>query len=84
MSDTLKLIKEAIIEVLELSPETNLPITIKLQEELGLDSLNTLSLILTIEGKIPSLEIDPGELEPKHLNTLESLDYFINTQLNRD
>lgn len=74
---TFSAIKNALIEVLELDEEIKLSKETRLKEELGLDSLASLTLILKIEEILKDVNIDVDSLEPEHFETLGTLHSFL-------
>lgn len=73
LSDTLKNLSADAIQ-----PES------KLKEELGLDSMSSLTFLMALEDNIQGFVIDPQTLEMDHLISVSTITQYIELQLERN
>lgn len=73
---TLK-IKMALIKTLNLNSMTIIEEHFKLKDDLGLDSMSSLTFLLTLEDSIPGFTVDPDTLEMQDLTTLKSITDYV-------
>lgn len=76
-------VKCALIKVLKLNQGTELLAQSKLKDDLGLDSMSTLSFLMILEESIDGFVIDPDTLDTNHLDTVDSVMSYISNQLAR-
>lgn len=63
--------------VLGLGPET------QLREELGIDSMTSLTFLMALEDQIPGFVVDAATLEAEHFQTIGSICRYVEEQLAR-
>ncbi len=69
-------------EVLQLDAAQKIESTTKLKDDLGLDSMSSLTFLIALEEKIDHFQVDPDSLEMSHLETVASISEYILTQIN--
>ena len=79
--DVFKIICKSVKETLNLSDEYNISLQSKLKEDLGLDSMSTLSFLMSLEENLTGFVVDPDTLDANHLETIESVSDYINMQM---
>lgn len=82
-TDVMQKVKCALIKVLKLNQGTELLAQSKLKDDLGLDSMSTLSFLMILEESIDGFVIDPDTLDTNHLDTVDSVMSYISNQLAR-
>lgn len=63
--------------VLNLPDSTEILASSRLRDDLGLDSLTSMELLVSLEDQIDGFFVDPDTITPKHFATLESLAGYI-------
>lgn len=63
--------------VLGLGPET------QLRDELGIDSMTSLTFLMALEDQIPGFVVDAATLEAEHFETIGSICRYVEEQLTR-
>lgn len=61
--------------VLGMGPET------QLREELGIDSMTSLTFLMALEEQIPGFVVDASTLEAEHFQTIGSICQYVRMQL---
>ena len=61
--------------VLDLGPET------QLRDELGIDSMTSLTFLMALEDAIPGFVVDAATLEAEHFETIGSICRYVALQL---
>ncbi|MGB8953803.1 MAG: hypothetical protein WCC10_00390 [Tumebacillaceae bacterium] len=79
MNEIIEKITRTLVDVLELDDSTVILPSTQLFEELNLDSTSIIDLIISLEDAFEGLNIEQGDLEPKHFETVESLSAFVLT-----
>ncbi|OGO92643.1 MAG: hypothetical protein A3F10_00330 [Coxiella sp. RIFCSPHIGHO2_12_FULL_42_15] len=74
-------IKNALIKVLNLDSNKNIISTTRLKEDLGLDSMSSLTFLMALEESIIGFIVDPETLESNHLETLDTITEYVLLQL---
>jgi acyl carrier protein len=74
-------IKSALIEVLNLSQETEVLGTTKLKDNLGLDSMSSLTFLVTLEENIEGFKVDPDTLQMTDLETVDTIANYVCREL---
>ncbi len=70
-------IKEALRKTLNLSPIETINPTTQLKDDLGLDSMSSLTFLLALEDSISGFRVDPDTLEMEDLSTLDSITDYV-------
>lgn len=70
-------VKEALIEVLNLGKGTEILSSSKLKDNLGLDSMSSLTFLVTLEENIEGFEVDPETLQLSDLETVDSITQYV-------
>lgn len=81
----MQLTKESLISTVEdiIQNELNIPMARPLKgsdclrAHVGLDSLNTLSLLMALENKVANFMVDPDTLEPERIRDVDALVDFV-------
>jgi acyl carrier protein len=77
----LQLVKSVLAQTLNtVSLETIHPHS-KLKEDLGLDSMSSLTFLMALEDAIPGFLVDPDTLDASHLEDVENIIRYISQQL---
>ncbi len=53
----------------------------KLKDDLGLDSMSSLTFLMALEDNIDGFVVNPDNLEVEHLTTVETIANYVNQQL---
>lgn len=77
----LSAIETALSETLNLSGDTAITENTKLKDDLGLDSMSTLSFLMALEESVDGFVVDPDTLDADHLETVGTVMNYINTEL---
>ncbi len=70
-------IKIALVKTLNLSGINIIDNNSKLKDDLGLDSMSSLTFLLALEDSITGFNVDPDTLEMNDLETLESITNYV-------
>lgn len=77
----LQLVKSVLAQTLStISPEA-IHLHSKLKEDLGLDSMSSLTFLMGLEDNIPGFLVDPNTLDASHLENVENILSYISQQL---
>ena len=74
-------VKIALTEVLNLTRDTEVSTQSKLKDDLGLDSMSSLTFLITLEENIEGFTVDPDTLEMSDLDTVSSITRYVEQQL---
>jgi acyl carrier protein len=74
-------VKSALIEVLNLTQEVEISAQSKLKDDLGLDSMSSLTFLMTLEENIGGFVVDPDVLEMSDLDTVMSIVRYVENQI---
>lgn len=83
-TDVIIKVKSTLIEVLNLKKETNISDQSKLKDDLGLDSMSSLTFLMKLEENIDGFVVDPETLEMSDLETISSIAQYVLSQLNEE
>lgn len=72
-----QLVKNALIEVLKLDKDTPISGNTKLKDTLGLDSMSSLTFLVTLEENIDGFVVDPDNLQMSDLETVDSISQYV-------
>lgn len=75
--EIVKQIKNALIEVLNLGEGTQILGTTKLKDNLGLDSMSSLTFLVTLEENIDEFVVDADTLQMSDLETVNSISQYV-------
>ena len=70
-------VREALAKTLNIALDDEIHVKAKLKEDLGLDSMSSLSFLLELEETIQGFSVDPDTLESSHLETVESIANYV-------
>ena len=70
-------IKEALQKTLNLISTEMMDGSSKLKEDLGLDSMSSLTFLLALEDSISGFSVDPNTLDMEDLATLDSITDYV-------
>jgi acyl carrier protein len=54
----------------------------RLKDDLGLDSMSTLSFLMSLEDNLPGFAVDPDTLDANHLETVASVMEYVSSEMN--
>lgn len=80
--DISQLIKNVLIEVLKLDKDIPISGETKLKDNLGLDSMSSLTFLVTLEENIKGFIVDPDSLQMSDLETLDSISQYVLKEIN--
>ncbi len=80
-SEITQQINSALREVLSLGDDTEILATSKLKDDLGLDSMSSLTFLMTLEENVDGFVVDPDSLEMSDLNTVESITSYVQREI---
>lgn len=81
-NDTIILqVKKALAEAIKLESIDNLKINADLKEEYGLDSMSSLTFLMTLEDTIQGFKVNADTLDPEYLNTIEGVSKYVMQEL---
>ena len=76
-------IKTSLFETLSLPEGTSLGLDSKLKSDLGLDSMSTLSFLMSLEENLDGFIVDPDTLNAEHLETIGSVVDYISSEISK-
>lgn len=74
-------IRKALIATLNLDEAHEILMSSKLKDDLGLDSMSSLTFLMMLEDGIEGFEVDPETLNGADLETVESILAYIETRV---
>ena len=75
---TISNVKKALAEILKISDLESIQLESKLRDDLGLDSMSSLTFLIALEESIAGFNVNPDTLETNHLETVASIvDYVL-------
>lgn len=77
-------IKDALKSTLNLNEETQLLLNTRLKEDLGLDSMSTLTFLIALEESIDGFIVDPDLLDIGDLETVASVEKYVKSAMLED
>lgn len=75
-------VKRSLIDTLEHVHETDITEDTKIRDELGLDSMSSLTFIMALEDNIPNFIVDAETLQAEDLYSVKSVAKYVIAQLN--
>jgi acyl carrier protein len=66
-------IKECLLKTLNLDPQHQIESSTLLKEQLGVDSMSSLTFLISLEESIPGFTVDPDTLDADHLVSVQSV-----------
>lgn len=81
-SNLFALIEDVLRKVLNLPSSEVINKESDLREDLGLDSMSTLSFLIELEEKIDNFTVNPDRLEAEDLKTVGTVLNYINREIN--
>lgn len=81
MNNIKEKIKLALVETLNLDSNHGIENHSKLKDDLGLDSMSSLTFLMKLEETIDDFNVDPETLEMEDLMTVESINHYIAKQI---
>lgn len=76
-------VKKALAKTLNLNSFDDLKTNANLKEEYGLDSMSSLTFLMTLEDTIKGFKVDPDTLDIDYLNTLDGVAKYIEQEMKR-
>lgn len=77
-------VKQALIETLNLDSNHGIENHSKLKEDLGLDSMSSLTFLMKLEESIENFTVDADTLEMDDLKTVETISDYVLSQIKLD
>ena len=74
-------IENALRTTLNLSPATPVAAETKLKEDLGLDSMSTLTFLIALEESVDGFIVDPDSLDVEHLESVGSVHAYVSSAM---
>jgi len=74
-------VKQALVSVLKIAPQQELLPTTQLKEDLGLDSMSSLTFLMALEDLIEGFVINPETLDVDHLHTIQTISNYVQKEL---
>lgn len=81
--EILQQVKIALIKTLDLPSCDDLDANANLREKYGLDSMSSLTFLMTLEDMIPGFVIDSETLDTEYLETLSGVAKYVEQELNK-
>lgn len=75
------IIKNILAKELNVESLDELNVSTSLRDELGLDSMATLTFLMSLEDNIENFTIDANTLEGHHVQTIGSICEYVNSRL---
>lgn len=79
----IKNVKTALAETLQLNSSEAIADDARLKEDLGLDSMLSLTFLMTLEDNIDGFIVDAETLEAEHLISVNSVTHYVKNQLSK-
>jgi acyl carrier protein len=76
-------IKNSLFNSLNLDKNQEINMNTLLKEDLGIDSMSSLTFLISLEEAIPGFTVDPDSLESEHLNSVSTIYDYINFMLSK-
>lgn len=75
-------VKKSLQQALDLNENTEISMTAKLKDDLGLDSMSSLTFLITLEENIEKFTVNPESLEMSDLESVETISNYVFNQVN--
>jgi len=75
-------VKKALAQTLKLSSVENIHMKSRLKDDLGLDSMSSLTFLMELEDNIDGFVVNADTLEVEHLVCVESITNYVINSLN--
>jgi acyl carrier protein len=86
-SSTAQSVESSVLQVLaEITRDEavlGMNLSTSLREDLGIDSMTSLTFLMALEDRIPGFVVDPATLEVEHFRTIGSICSYVRDQLAR-
>lgn len=79
--DTSKLVISALAKTLSIEHSEKIHMNDKLKEDLGLDSMSSLTFLMALEETIDGFFVDPDTLDMDYLNSVATITDYVNKQI---
>ena len=80
----IKSVREILAELANISDPDSIQDDTSLRDDLGIDSMNSLMVLMRLEEAIPGFRVDPETIEASHLETLLSICMYILSELQEE
>lgn len=80
-NELLEKIKDILAETLSFKNTDNIHIHSKLKEDLGLDSMSSLTFLMALEDNIAGFKVNPDKLTTEHLASVQSITNYVNENI---
>ena len=81
--ELLPIVKAALSKALHGQSVDHYPLLAKLKDDLGLDSMTSLTFLMALEDMIEGFIVDPETLEVNDLESIETITSYVERQLAR-
>ena len=81
MSNVFEAVCGSVKEVLSLGDDHAISSESKLKDDLGLDSMSTLSFLMSLEDNLQGFVVDPDTLDADHLETINSVVNYVSSEM---
>jgi len=79
-----EIVKQVLTNTLSHVSSNQIKIDSKLKDDLGLDSMSSLTFLMALEDNIDNFVVDPDTLDTHHLDTVGSITEYVECQLHRN
>jgi len=81
MDTTMTTVRQILADVTHNDAVTQMSLDTKLREDLGIDSMISLTFLIALEEEIPGFTLDAATLEAAHFETIGSIGEYVKLQL---
>lgn len=81
MNNTEKLVIQALAKTLKISDSSAIKTSDKLKDDLGLDSMSSLTFLMELEDLVAGFNVDPDTLDGESLATVSSIAHYVERQI---
>lgn len=82
-NDLFEMVCKTAKETLNLSHINRITLDTKLKDDLGLDSMSTLSFLMSLEENTDDFVVDPDTLDTAHLETVGTLLQYMSNEIDK-
>lgn len=83
MQNITQLVKQSLAKTLNLTEYNNIKASDKLKDDLGLDSMSSLTFLMQLEETIHHFTVDPDTLRDIDLKTVASICSYVEREINK-
>ena len=78
---TEQLVIKALAKILKINDQSSIKSSDKLKDDLGLDSMSSLTFLMELEDLITGFSVDPDTLDGESLSTVHTITQYVEKQL---